>query len=409
MPGPDLAIRRVRSAMLHEPEPSQVSPNPKTRRTGRELVDYAPRVGPAPAVGPLLFRVGTEADAAAVNQLHNLVFDQRRGLEQLRWKLFHNPDGPALLHLACERTSGRVVGVHVGVPRLFRVDGRDVRFVQNCETAIHPDWRGLGTFRHTVGGFALHAAARGLPVSYGAQINDAGYKLGIRLFGYHEFFRLPTWERRLSLRPALGRRLGPTGELLGTLAGRLRPLPPEPPERGLRFAIAAAFDEEFDRLWERLRDRQRVARVRDAVRQTWRFAACPVGAHRIWKAYRGDRLEGYLVYRDWVRDGVRLATALDWLDGGDPAVIAALSSRAARDAAARGCDFFQIAALEDSTAARALAELRGFALSPREPLDRVVGMVMPLGDRGFREHAYLAAAFEPGAWHYTQGDVDFRD
>jgi len=350
-----------------------------------------------------------EDNATAVNDLFQRVFGVSRTLEHHRWKFFDYADGEGFAAVATHKPSGKVVAAMGGRPRRIWIDGREVLFMQTCEMATDEDWRSIGLYRKIVSKLVREAYDRQLRMAFGGQINKAAWVLGKRLFCYRSLAKLRTWERRLSLRPAARARLGVAGRLMASVADRLRPPRAAAAERDYRFERRQRFGPETDLLWLRLRDRYGVACVRDAKALNHRFADCPMGEHRIWLARQGDELAGYIVTRLWERDGTRLGTVLDYLDGGDPRLAEALFSRALRDAARRGADFFHVAPLPGSSGEAGARALAGCRVSEREPVDRAVICLLIQDDPHDPENLFLLDAFDSAHWHYTQGDSDFHD
>ena len=351
----------------------------------------------------------SEQNAQAVNDFFQVAFPVQRDLAGFRWKFLEPPEGPALGMVAIEKATGRVVASAAGRPRRLWIGGREERVVQVFETATAPDRHLLKLFRGVVGGFSMMAVEQGLPLAFGGKIGRRALAVGKRVYGFQVYLQLRTWELRLSLRQAMRHRLGPASSPLSWRADRLRPAR-RPKERdGYQMEAAAAFDAEVDELWLRLRERYPVACVRESEALNHRYRDCPVGEHRVWLARREGQLVGYLVYRVWERDGVRLATVLDYLDGRQAPVTRALVSQAAEDAAARGCDFLHLACAEGGPADQVLEAMPGFRVSDREELDTVAGNLFPLEDPQDPELAHWALAFEPSNWHYAQGDSDFGD
>ena len=399
-------------------EPSNAAARPRPRpapggsAAGVGAVDLSPFI--APIRWPeedeeFRFEVLSEANAASVNDFYTEAFGASRSPEAFRWKFFGSPEGRALGMIAIEKASGRVVASAAGRPRRLWIEGREIRAVQVFETATAPDLHRLLLFRSVVGGFAMQACEAGMPLSFGGKIGSRALAVGRRVFGFRVYVSLRTWELRLSLRVGVQRRLGALAAPFVWVADRLQRSPFGSVGARFDFERVAEFGAEVDELWQRLRDRYRVACVRESAVLNHRYRDCPVGEHRLWLARRDGRLDGFIVYRIWEREGVRLATVLDHLDGHDPEVAAALLTKAAQDASESGCDFLQVASAESTALDAAAAGFQGFQVSEREPVDHVAGNLFPFDDPTDPELAFLASAFEPRNWHYTQGDSDFHD
>ncbi len=392
-------------------EAKETTPS-KNHTPTMDLAKYTAPGLPLGDAGDKCFVGLIEAPVEEVVAFYNRVFGTRRTVEQFRWKYFSAPISPGVGCFAVDKESGRVVGGNCGVLRYFHVLGQRIPLIESAETAVAEEARGgIKTYRRIVGGTAAQCFARGVPFGYGGQLTEAALRIGRRLFHYNDHLLLITWERRLSLRAGLRKRIGSWSGLAAKLVDPLCARPPRVPHPGdLEFESPRGFGPEFDELWESSKDHYPVIAYRDAAALEWRYRRNPFAEHRIWLARRAGRPAGYLVYREWDQEGVRLATVLDFLCAGDLPLGTALLARACQDAAARGCDFLHFAVAKDSEGEGALRALPGAAPTDRVPPDQVVVSVMPRGPEvaGIEER-HFRALVDPAAWYYTQGDSDFRD
>jgi len=356
----------------------------------------------------------TREDAPAVNALFNKVFDQQRPLDDYLWKAWGSPAGEPASVFAYEEDTGRVVSTMTGIRREVRVDGRDVTGFLLCETCTDPDARGGGRlYKGVVTGYGICAQdEEGSAFAYGGQSTDEAITVGARWFGYVNIFTLQPLELRLSLRPALQRRLGPIGRLLAApldavIARRWR-------KRTYGYVLreSQAFGPEFDRMWERHRDGYRAVVRRDAAALQWRYADCPKWRHRTLVAWRDGEPCGYAIWREWDVDGLQVATVLDLWDGADVDLAEALFDEVRRRARVAGCSHLRFAAKPDSVEEQALRRLECFRVTTYERPDRVLCGPNSGADYGFLPPDavdVLRTVLDPDAWYYTQGDCDYRD
>ena len=368
---------------------------------------------PQPKGGYAWKRAGQE-DAEAVNALFNKVFGQQRTIEDYLWKAWRSPGGPPVSVFAYEEDSGRVVSTMTGVRRRVWVDGREVAGVLLCETCTDPEARGGGRlYKGVVTGYGICAQDQeGAAFAFGGQSTDEAITVGSRWFGYVNIFTLTPLELRLSSGPGLRRRLGALGALLAPALDALLVSRWRRRDHGYQLRESESFGPEFDRMWEAHRDRYRTVVYRDAKALQWRYADCPAWRHRTLVAWRGDQPCGYLVWREWQVDGLRVATGLDVWDGADEDLAEALFDGARRASRTSGCAFLRFAAKPGSVEERALQRLEGFRVSSYEKPDRVLCGPNSGADYGFLPQQsidVLRTVLDADSWFYTQGDCDYRD
>ncbi|TAH37325.1 MAG: hypothetical protein EYC70_10155 [Planctomycetota bacterium] len=375
----------------------------------RELAAYWPDITWPDTPGVRMERA-TPGHAELTNAAFNRVFGQERPVSHHRWKFWENPAGPSVGFLAFEESSGLLAACCIAITKWARVDGRDQRILMYCETFSDPQRRmGGRAFRAVGRAPGMQAAREGTLIGYGSQSSDDAIKIGRRWFGYRVLMSLRTWEKRLSLRPALRARFGRAGAAAAAVANApLRRLRPRPAS-SLDMEPRARFGPEFDELWLDLRDQYRVLLRRDDAALTWRYVRCPVAGHHVLLARRGPRPAGYLVWREWEREGVRLATVLDLFTPRDPEPARALLAAAEREADRRDCDFIQFAPWPRTPGFAALKGLRGWRRSRREALDRVISLPLPLPAPTLEQMEVQWAAIDARNWLFTQGDSDFYD
>lgn len=359
------------------------------------------------------FKVATRDDARPLNDLFNRVFHQERPLAHYLWKAWGGPGGRPVVVFARDRHSGRPIASMTGIRRQAWVDGRLVDVLQTCETCSDESVRGGGrAFAKTIkGGMAYAMDSERIYWSYGGQSTRAAQVVGSRWFGYVNAITLEPFELRLSVVPALIGRMGRMGRMVGRIVDRLFRVTWTRREHGYRIEESTAFGPEFDRMWEKHRDKFRVSLARDAATLDWRYAQNPKWKHRTLVAYRGDEPCGYIVWRTWSPDGVQVATVLDLWDGNDPDLAEALFD-GLRRRVFTNCAFLQIAAKPGSPQRKALCRFRSCRRSPQLSKDHVQTGITQGSTPGLvppEAIEILDAIVEGDGWYYTQGDSDLRD
>lgn len=365
--------------------------------------DLAPRFG-------VEFRRLEHQNAEIANSLFNRVFEQQRPLSHYQWKFWDAPAGPPIGILAFDQQKGELLSANTGLRKRVRVLGENHEAMMLCESATAPGSRGGGrAYRTATLGTGKVAAEEGLLFAYGGQSTDEAIKIGARWFNYGVIFQLRTWERRLSLRPALQSRLGKLGSLVADLGQRVSTTRSSSSQSEIQVEEVTEFDGSFDELWERFRDMYPLVFARDAESLRWRYAACPLYEHHTLVARENGRPIGYVIFRKWVRGSARLATVLDFVDCRERAVAEELLRQACDLATQQGCDFLHFAVKENSIAEEAMKSLGGFRISDRERPDRIIATPMRVEEPTPRQTELIRTLVSGGHWYYTQGDCDYLD
>lgn len=368
-----------------------------------------PSVDMRPPPG-VVFRTLDPSNAQAANALFNSVFQQERPVEHYLWKFWGSPAGGPLGIVAMKSASREAIAVNTGIRKQVRIMGEDQVAMVLCESAADPNVRGGGRlYRQTTLGTGMHATEENLLLGYGGQSTDAAIKIGKRWFKYQVLMQLNTWEKRLSLTPALRAKFGSFGDVLAGAANKIVKPKCGQHSAGIEVEIVNDFGPEFDYIWMQHRDLYPVVSCRDAATLKWRYKLCPVFRHRVLIARKRGRAIGYLVWREWQRDGVNLATVMDLFHGKNTEVAGELLCCASEDAFAKGMDFIHFAVKPNSLEENVMRKLPGFSFSKRERPDRV--LVGPIRTADLSEHRIelMQVFLNQQNWYYTQGDSDFLD
>jgi hypothetical protein len=139
---------------------------------------------------------------------------------------------------------------------------------------------------------------------------------------------------RWPLQKALTRYPGAIVAWLADLA-----LPRPPPVRLNVRPLDDAFDQRFDRLWERARQAYPAIALRNASVLNWHYRQHPDTSYRVLVLENPEGLRGYLVFKVWVRKGRLVARIVDLLtEPGDRDAMVALFAAALREMRARGAE-----------------------------------------------------------------------
>ncbi|MDG2427865.1 MAG: GNAT family N-acetyltransferase [Acidimicrobiales bacterium] len=174
-----------------------------------------------------------QAELGATANLLNLVFGFRPPVDSsyLAWYYLDNPEGTAAVGRGYD--GNRLTGNYALIPQRFQAATKsDVRLGLGVDLAVHPEFRGTGTYRRTVEASYRVGAADGLSGILGVA-NAQSVPRMTDTFGWR---RLPDFRARFLTPIADGVRcsnhlVGPA-LLAGPLLDEALPQPTEPPPTG---------------------------------------------------------------------------------------------------------------------------------------------------------------------------------
>lgn len=360
------------------------------------------------------FGIASREESAGCNELYNRVFAKDRPLEHYMWKAWGSPAGAPIVAYARDPQTRAIKSCFTGVRRNAWVDGHLRSTIMTCETCTDPDARGGGSaYRNAVrAGMGFGNEALEVFFAFGGQSTRAARVIGTRFFGYHNVITLEPLQLRLSLTPALARRLGALGRLVAALLNPLFRMRWRKLANGYELRESTQFGSEFDRMWELHRDKYRVSISRDAATLHWRYTENPLWSHRTVVAYRDGEPCGYAIWREWSPDGVHVATVLDFWDGDDLQMAEALLDGVRRMSAQTGCAFLQFSVLPGRSHETAM---RGMvSCQPSKHLEQdhmLIGWTQGFdpGMQPAEVPGIVDAVYDSEGWYYLQGDSDLRD
>jgi hypothetical protein len=292
---------------------------------------------------------------------------------------------------------GDVVGACGLEPVTLVVDGVPVAATRTLDIMVRPDLdgRGLGAFMNLV-------LFKHFPITLVTGSNARSHQMLTRLF--HHTTDLTVWKTPIRARAVIGEKVNlgfvtplvtsPLDLLLAVTRSRYRVKSP----RGWKFEEIEAFDSRIDDL-SRARERPGSVLVRRSEEYlNWRFVRNPRCRHRIFAAYHGSRLDGYVVTRfNLARPNPRReAEIVDWLANGENESVLPALIQAGVDALVRdGAEIVSCAAAAADVVPA--MEATGFRFRPGERLPFFVRATDPV------VHRRLSSAQD---WFLTRGDLD---
>jgi len=296
--------------------------------------------------------------------------------------------------------NGEVVGACGLEPVTLVIDGNPVAATRTLDIMVRPDLdgRGLGAFMNLV-------LFKHFPITLVTGSNARSHQMLTRLF--HHTTDLTFWKTPIRSRSVIAEKVNlgratllltsPLDLVLAITRSRYRVAPPP----GLNFQEIEAFDTRVDELSRTGERPGRVMVRRSAEYLNWRFVANPRCHHRIFAAFRGSRLDGYVVTRfNRARPNPRReAEIVDWLAtptvSANDSVLPALIQTGVDALIREGAEIVSCAAAAADVAGA--MEATGFRFRPGERLPFFVRATEPA------VHDRLSSA---NSWFLTRGDLD---
>jgi hypothetical protein len=358
------------------------------------------------------FKVAEASDYPQIYRLFEETFGEKRSDEHVQWKYWGNPSGEPFAVIAIDIQTDKVIAACTGMNKKAWVDGKESKGIMLWDIAVHPDVRGGGRlFRDITYGMQIAVnAQQDVNWGFGGQSKPTVIKMGMRWFGYHMILSLKCWELRLSMRPALVQRFGSLGGLLASVTDVFTR--PQSPGDNYEMRVIDRCGEEFDTLLQQQKDLYRVSVWRDAATLNWRYFDHPIFVHQMLGAYENGKLVGYIVWREYIDETVKVGTVLDLWHGENQQIASDLFLAASQSARSRQVGFMRMSVETGTATQRAIAAIDGTSITERVEDDNVITAMM-LGED---PNAHDTSAYHEmdtvtnGAnWFYAQGDVDFRD
>ncbi|MBA3949614.1 MAG: GNAT family N-acetyltransferase [Acidobacteria bacterium] len=308
------------------------------------------------------------------------------------WQYRHNPAarrGEPLIWVA--REGGAVIGQYGAMPVVVQVEGREIDAAWGMDVMVAPErqHQGLGeqlmrTWDRNVGaalGLGLTDASRGLFQKL--RWPDLGSVPSLAKPLSRRALRRPTWSRTLN------RLISALTLPWVRLIARPRPVTEE-------IRVIRQFDDRFTELWSRVAGKFAFAVRRDAGYLNWKYVQPPHVRYHIAALVRGDRADGYIVYRHAREPLGRTTRLVDlFTDPSDEAGVLALLRWLDREA--RAADSDRIRTYLTHGTFRRILKKSGYyqTKSSVQLVAKVNSLDLPASFYG-----------TPDGWHVTLGDAD---
>ncbi len=295
---------------------------------------------------------------------------------------------------------GRVAAYEGLMPFRFSISGRDVDGFIYHDTMVAPEMRGKG-----VGRAFVQAILRDRPEFSIAVWMNAPNSHVFEKCGWLPVDGLPTYVRGYSLQNMVKTRyrlvnaaVEHTARKVFALLYRLEKKVFDFSGRGYHIERVDYFDDRVDTLFHSVKHEFAFIAHRSGSILNWKFADSPVSRFVRLICLKGDRLQGYLVFKPGLeQDGRKIATIFDFLcSPRDPGLFRALMRRAVLEIEKTGPDTVEVLCT-DRRFARVL---------------KTMGFVRARENPGALKYIHADAAGRPAGigmgenWFYTFGDGD---
>lgn len=344
-------------------------------------------------------RRATEQDGDAIALLFEEVFQKKCPVSHWKWKYVDNPAGKPYTFLA--EDSGRIIGHCSLLPAWMSFQGRKTMAAQRVDSMVHPAYRRRGILVSLAKECYGRASAEGVAVLYHFP-NEQSYSLSLQRLDSERLGELPQFVKILDIRAIIERRIhSPT---VASLAAQ----PPRLLSRARRGNVrretaehvevvdVGAFDQHFDDLWLKVKDRFGISIWKDSNYLNWRYASCPDRHYDILAAEEEGTLTGFMVLMS-AEGPSKVGRVVDFvsLPGREQAesllVLAGLEHLREQGADMASCHVFEHSPLCQSLRRQGFFK-RGEAF---DVVVRALGGDLP-----------SAALLDIKQWHLVGGDID---
>jgi hypothetical protein len=264
-----------------------------------------------------LFQPGDESQILA---LRREVFNEDLSVDEWRWRNLNNPAGAAIVVLAEELSSGKIIGCQSIQPLLLKVGRGTCMAYLLVDSMVSQFYRGRG----------LHASlsievikqtgtlGKGFPFGFP---NPQAYS-SVKKLGGFQVTTLDLYVRVFSVegvfREALGRRFGSLGKLGAKMLSPLLQRLLQALGRDRRASAYAsqeifAFDEAYQSFWNEIESQFSVTTVRSREFLNWRYFRSSSLRYRVFEVRVDGRVLAYLVTRTFEKKGLKIAAIADFI------------------------------------------------------------------------------------------------
>lgn len=242
-----------------------------------------------------------KGDEKGIVELFNEVYETSREVNYWKWQFMDSPIGKPIIIVAEE--DSKIIGHCALIPNLININGEEVLVGESIDTMISKDYRGQGLYKkmsiksYEVGklegmkmriGFPTKELYKGL---FSEEI-DAKFVTEVPLF--INIYRMDNFLVRIVRLKLLAKILSVPILLISKFIYKEKKIKIK---NDYIIKEVQEFTEEFDLLWDKIKDESTIMKSRSSKFLNWRIANHPEFVYKIFAAYLNNELVGYNIIK----------------------------------------------------------------------------------------------------------------
>jgi len=249
-------------------------------------------------VGKMVYREYQPDDAEMLCRLHSSVFGVSRTPAFWHWKYSANPAGVALVYVAEDTETRRIVGHSADIPVRMGLNGELVPALQAMDILVEEKYRSRLVHLELLARMCQRVITSPVPFAFAFAFGEAvTLRISSRLVGARAVAPIPRTVRLLSFAPYAPRLLRRTAEVADTAYRLFTRLRAASVPSGAAVQRVHSFDSRYDRFWSQQASRLPLAVWRDSAYLNWRYMEPPGGNYEAYALERQGEILGFSVLR----------------------------------------------------------------------------------------------------------------
>ena len=242
-----------------------------------------------------------ESDAEAIVGLFNEVYSASRDIDYWKWQFMENPSGKPVIIVA--EDDSKIVGQCTLIPNIISIKGEEFFVGESIDAMISEDYRGQGLYEkmalksYDVGKSEAMKMRIGFPTTelytslFGETI-DARFVTDIPLF--INIYKMENFLVGIVKLRILAKILAVPSLLMAKFIYREKKI-----KIKNQYVIKEIkeFNEEFDLLWDKIKDESPIMKARSSKFLNWRIKDHPQIDYKTFASYLNDELVGYIILK----------------------------------------------------------------------------------------------------------------
>lgn len=241
-----------------------------------------------------------KGDEIGIISLFNEVFDATREKDYWDWQFMDNPIAEPIIVVADDNS--KIVGQCTLLPTNIWMNNEGVLAGQSIDTMISKDYRGKGIYKEMAEKSYKLGVENGIKVRIGfpsemaikGLLDNMGGTLVTNIPLFMNIYRLDKFLKVIVKSEILSKILGVPGLLIVKLINREKRIKIN---QDYIFKDINEFNEDFDKLWDKIKLDSEIMSIRDSGFLNWRIKNHPNNNYKTIGAYLDDELAGYIVLK----------------------------------------------------------------------------------------------------------------